>query len=133
MGQGLCLGHSTNSSSVMYPELATGVARRFMTVQDLKIPDPGIGPDGLHAAMAAEVVSKNQIPSPIEDRGSRIEDGGLMFQRLPNPQSSILDLRSSILQAGSPSVGLTAFGFTLADFSGERLTLTLSRSNRSEP
>src|SRR5207244_5922279 len=50
MGHALGLGHSTSPDSVMFADLATGVARRAMTVQDLNIPDTDGGPDGLHAA-----------------------------------------------------------------------------------
>jgi hypothetical protein len=51
LGHALGLGHSTNPSSPMYQMLATGVADRTVTTQDLNIPDP---PAGADPQMAAE-------------------------------------------------------------------------------
>jgi hypothetical protein len=51
LGHALGLGHSTNPSSPMYQTLATGVADRTPTTQDLNIPDP---PAGADPQMAAE-------------------------------------------------------------------------------
>ncbi|MFO0968637.1 MAG: Ig-like domain repeat protein [Gemmataceae bacterium] len=50
LGHALGLGHSEDTSSVMYATLATGEARRSLTVADLAIPDLDDGPCGLHVA-----------------------------------------------------------------------------------
>src|SRR5262249_61584866 len=50
LGHALGLGHSTNPSSPMYQTLATGVADRTPTAQDLNIPDPPQGADPQTAA-----------------------------------------------------------------------------------
>jgi hypothetical protein len=50
LGHALGLGHSPNPSSPMYETLATGVANRAVTVQDLNIPDPPSGADPQKAA-----------------------------------------------------------------------------------
>jgi CSLREA domain-containing protein len=50
LGHALGLGHSPNPSSTMYETLATGVANRAVTVQDLNIPDPPSGADPQKAA-----------------------------------------------------------------------------------
>jgi hypothetical protein len=50
LGHALGLGHSPKASSSMYETLATGVANRAVTVQDLNIPDPPSGADPQRAA-----------------------------------------------------------------------------------
>ena len=50
LGHALGLGHSADPSSPMYATLATGVADRIPSTQDLNIPDP---PDGADPQMAA--------------------------------------------------------------------------------
>jgi hypothetical protein len=50
LGHALGLGGSTNSSSPMYETLASGVADRTVTPQDLNIPDPPSGADPQTAA-----------------------------------------------------------------------------------
>jgi Bacterial Ig-like domain (group 3)/Matrixin/Right handed beta helix region len=51
LGHALGLGHSADPSSPMYATLATGVADRIPSTQDLNIPDP---PDGADPQIAAE-------------------------------------------------------------------------------
>ncbi|MBI1916962.1 MAG: matrixin family metalloprotease, partial [Planctomycetes bacterium] len=53
LGHALGLGHSTDTSSVMFAELDTGAARRTMTTADLDIASDGDPADGLHAALPA--------------------------------------------------------------------------------
>ena len=57
LGHALGLGHSSNTGSVMYASLDTGVAHRTLTAQDLNIADPDGGADGLHAAVPTANVS----------------------------------------------------------------------------
>jgi hypothetical protein len=109
MGHALGLGHSTDSASVMYPSLDTGVGRRTMTVQDLNIPDPNAGPDGLHAAQP--------------NAGITVLSHGLA-------QGVDLVGRAELVPVAEPvPVRLPAtFGFSLADFSADGLALTDYRS-----
>src|SRR5262249_6706562 len=50
LGHALGLGHSSTTTSVMYPTLTTGTAERTLAVADLAIPDAAAGADALHAA-----------------------------------------------------------------------------------
>jgi uncharacterized repeat protein (TIGR03803 family) len=51
LGHALGLGHSTDSTSVMYATLNTGSVNRTLTTADLNVPDTGTtGACGLHAA-----------------------------------------------------------------------------------
>jgi hypothetical protein len=52
LGHALGLGHSTNSTSVMYATLNTGTVNRSLTTVDLNVPDSDTtGACGLHAAI----------------------------------------------------------------------------------
>jgi hypothetical protein len=57
LGHALGLGGSTDSSSPMYETLASGVALRTVTTQDLNIPDPPAGADPQMAAGFRPVAS----------------------------------------------------------------------------
>jgi hypothetical protein len=63
LGHVLGLGHSSNSSSVMYASLATGTANRVLTTADLNVPDDDSGPCALHAVPAAVMKSTSNSPS----------------------------------------------------------------------
>jgi hypothetical protein len=63
LGHALSLGHSTNPSSPMYQTLATGVADRTPTTQDLNIPDPPAGADPQMAA-GFNVIPSTGFSSP---------------------------------------------------------------------
>jgi hypothetical protein len=68
LGHGLGLGHSTNSGSVMYASLATGIARRSLSVADLNIPDTDTASVcGLHAAFNPQTVSA--VVAPVAGHG----------------------------------------------------------------
>jgi hypothetical protein len=119
MGHALGLGHSVNPDSVMFASLGTGNARRTMTVQDLNIPDPGTGPDGLHAAQPAS--GRSESPIRIS------EFSGLGFQGSgfgldPNSRGTTL-----AFQAGATGSGFSGFGFALAEFSGHGPAFAASR------
>jgi hypothetical protein len=68
LGHALGLGHSSNSASVMFATLATGVAERVLNVADLAIPDAAAGADALHAAAVAQrvPVTTTFLPVPSE-------------------------------------------------------------------
>jgi uncharacterized delta-60 repeat protein len=53
LGHVLGLGHSSNSTSVMYATLAAGTANRTLVTADLNVPDSDSGPCALHAATVA--------------------------------------------------------------------------------
>jgi hypothetical protein len=63
LGHVLGLGHSSNSTSVMYASLATGTANRVLAAADLNVPDDDSGPCALHAAPAVTVSSTSNSPS----------------------------------------------------------------------
>ncbi len=77
LGHALGLGHNPDGSSVMYSSLATGTARRSLTVTDLNIPDPGTGSDGLHAAIPFHNVAGGltaNTPAPTVSIGVAVLD-----------------------------------------------------------
>jgi hypothetical protein len=63
LGHALGLGGSTNSSSPMYETLASGVADRTVTTQDLNIPDP---PTGADPQMVAGFHLNSAPPAPAQ-------------------------------------------------------------------
>jgi hypothetical protein len=65
LGHALGLGHSTDSSSVMYATLNTGTVNRTLTSADLNVPDSDtIGACGLHAATIAILAAEESPNSP---------------------------------------------------------------------
>jgi hypothetical protein len=69
LGHALGLGHTTDSTSVMYATLNTGSVDRTLTAADLNVPDTGTtGACGLHAAMIPMSVASNV---PLLDAPSR--------------------------------------------------------------
>src|SRR5207249_4572345 len=63
LGHALGLGHSADSSSVLYGTVAAGVARRTLTVGDLNVRNSDDGADGLHAAVAPTAVG---VPARVD-------------------------------------------------------------------
>ena len=57
LGHGLGLGHSSDTGSVMYPEIGTAAARRTMVGADLNVAQDDVDGSGLHVEplMAAQV------------------------------------------------------------------------------
>ncbi len=76
LGHVLGLGHSSNSSSVMYASLATGTANRVLTTADLNVPDNDSGPCALHAAPAAPVSSRSNTPSMAAPSSTSVPNNG---------------------------------------------------------
>jgi CSLREA domain-containing protein len=69
LGHALGLGHSTDSTSVMYATLNAGAINRSLTTADLNVPDTGTtGACGLHAA----VVDVGRISNPSYADSGRI-------------------------------------------------------------
>jgi hypothetical protein len=83
LGHVLGLGHSTGSTSVMYPNLGTGEIRRDMVAADLNVPDSDPGPSGLHAEstdmiksafVLADGVLLTMAESPASDSVAPIQE-----------------------------------------------------------
>jgi hypothetical protein len=63
LGHSLGLGHSADSTSVMYATLAAGTADRNLNVADLNVPDAdGGGASGLHARISRPVLPPAMAP-----------------------------------------------------------------------
>jgi hypothetical protein len=63
LGHVLGLGHSSNTTSVMYAMLATGSTDRALTKADLSVPDDSSGPCALQAGVIASVSASNRTPA----------------------------------------------------------------------
>jgi hypothetical protein len=70
LGHALGLGHSTDSSSVMYATLNAGAVNRSLTAADLNVPDTGNGTCGLHADLLPPVAAGLTAPAttPVSDK-----------------------------------------------------------------
>src|SRR5207237_151051 len=82
LGHALGLGHSTDANSVMYPELATGQARRDLTAQDLSDlggDNDGGGPEPL---LAAPIVVDAAAVAPVRN-GPAVAAGPIGLQLPP--------------------------------------------------
>jgi hypothetical protein len=76
LGHVLGLGHSSNSSSVMYASLATGTANRVLITADLSVPDSDSGPCALHVAPAATVSSTSNSPRMTTPNSTSVASSG---------------------------------------------------------
>jgi hypothetical protein len=76
LGHVLGLGHSSNSSSVMYASLATGTANRALVAADLNVPDDDSGPCALHAAPAATMSGTSNSPSMAAPISTSVPSSG---------------------------------------------------------
>jgi hypothetical protein len=68
LGHALGLGHSTDTTSVMYPTLAAGTTDRALTAADLNVADTASGACGLHAAAPAGGTAETgpALPAPVQ-------------------------------------------------------------------
>jgi uncharacterized delta-60 repeat protein len=83
LGHALGLGHSPNPGSSMYETLATGVANRAVTVQDLNIPDPPSGADPQRAA-GFQAILPVVFPPVAPRSGSLASVGSIAVAPLDN-------------------------------------------------
>jgi hypothetical protein len=102
LGHTLGLGHSTDTASVMYPELAPGSARRTLTTNDLAVidQDNGGSPEPLMAAPAGAGSGKTAsatVPAVALP----------VLTRTPAPNSAVSSLlaTSTATSAGHPDTG----------------------------
>jgi hypothetical protein len=109
LGHVLGLGHSSNSTSVMYASLPTGTANRVLTTADLNVPDSDSGPCALHAAQAAAVSGTSNVqgkPAPsstsVPSSGSPISSAEQLFANF----ILLNDMRNVNLPASSLSPAL---------------------------
>ncbi len=91
LGHVLGLGHSSNSSSVMYASLATGTANRALVTADLNVPDSDSGPCALHAVPAETMSSTNNNPS-MTARSSTSAPSSMSSASSGNPMSAAVQL-----------------------------------------
>jgi hypothetical protein len=76
LGHVLGLGHSSNSTSVMYASLATGTPNRVLTTADLNVADDDSGPCALHAASTAAAIGTSNSPSITTSSSTSISGSG---------------------------------------------------------
>jgi hypothetical protein len=103
LGHALGLGHSTDSTSVMYATLNTGTVNRSLTTADLNVPDTGTtGACGLHAA----VVDVGRVSDPSYANAGRVGDPSygdgrdMAFAMLTADPSRNASMGPSLLAAG---------------------------------
>jgi uncharacterized repeat protein (TIGR01451 family) len=68
LGHGIGLGHSTDTSSVMYPSLANGDVRRDLSTADLSLIESDSGPEPLLAAGWSAPGVRDTIVQPAQEQ-----------------------------------------------------------------
>jgi hypothetical protein len=72
----LGLGHSSNSTSVMFATLAAGTTNRALVSADLNVPDSDSGPCALQAALTAAVNATSNGPGMIAPSSTSVPSSG---------------------------------------------------------
>jgi streptogramin lyase len=98
LGHALGLGHSADSTSVMYATLNTGTVNRILTTIDLNVPDTDAGACGLHA-----------VPSYLTSTGQPIAPTLVSIQ----PTTVLLAFPPSESSGAMPSTEACDLLFTL--------------------
>jgi hypothetical protein len=94
LGHALGLGHSTDSTSVMYATLNSGAVNRALTTADLNVPDTGTtGACGLHAAL--DVIGRISNPSGEDGRDA-------FFAQLSDPAMTSARVLQGLFSSPAP-------------------------------
>jgi hypothetical protein len=115
LGHVLGLGHSSNSSSVMYASLATDTANRVLTTADLNIPDGGSGPCALHAVPAAVVSGTSDSPSMTAPSSTSIPSGGSPMSAADQLFANYTLVLNGMRNGNQPTLVAEAFHLPLDD------------------
>jgi hypothetical protein len=102
LGHALGLGHSTDSTSVMYATLNAGTVNRSLTTADLNVPDSDTtGACGLHAAVGSVDATPAMVPPTAAAPMAASPPGNLLGSE------SAANLRAAVLPAAGAPAPLT--------------------------